>query len=402
MTYRSHSTAPNRYFDHLYDPLYTASSCRDVWRENYMALRRSAPVQIFPVYKNMFTELTYESRNQYSLLQNPVPFEPSGIEVKTELLNIAGNVVGHDRPKYFANPITNEKTLSVQLADPKPSTSNIEPRTRTTACQTLYRESSAQTLPWLPEAILRQQENKTPELLQMAGMIDGNEYPGEKEIEIIERARCRREWEERLPPITSPDELTKRKPVMEAFEWDQLMQQETEIDRCQRLRYEMVERMMYDRETNNQNSSQAKLENSLRRLRTMHEKKLEKMRLEHARNMRKLERRHKSTVKSVAAVKKEMELVDYIETITVPLPPKRRLSPAGATKFESEYLTQTEYRPVTNIQKYLKPRTPLWKPKEEVKETQKGVWSDKFLGELYESLKVGKPKQSGVIIIDFF
>lgn len=388
MTYRSHSTAPNRYFDHLYDPLYTTSSCRDVWRENYMALRRSAPIQIFPVYKNMFTELTYESRNQYSLLQNPVPFQSDGSAIKTEIYEITADVTGHDRPKYFSNPMTNEKTVSVQLAEPEPQKLELEPRTRTLGCQTLYRESSAQTLPWLPEAILRQQENKTPELLQMAGLLDSNEYPGMKEVEIIERARYRKEWEEKLPPPSCPDDLAKRKAVLEGFEWDQLMQQETEIDRCQRLRYEMVMRMMNDRDSYNQNNSQAKLENSLKRLRTQHEKKLEKMRLEHARNMRKLERRHKNIVKTAAAAKKEVELVDYIETITVPLPPRRRSSPVDGTKFESEYLSQTEYRPITNVQKYLKPREPLWKPKEEVKETQKGVWSDKFLGELYESLKV--------------
>lgn len=48
----------------------------------------------------------------------------------------------------------------------------------------------------------------------------------------------------------------------------------------------------------------------------------------------------------------------------------------------------------TSIQKYLKPREPLWKPKEEVKETQKGLWTDKFLGQLYDSLKVTSLKKS--------
>lgn len=33
-------------------------------------------------------------------------------------------------------------------------------------------------------------------------------------------------------------------------------------------------------------------------------------------------------------------------------------------------------------------REPLWKPKKETQETQKGLWNDKFLGDLYDSLKV--------------
>lgn len=73
MTYESHIKAPNRAFDHLYDPLFCTADVRNVQQENMSALIRTAPVAIYPIYENMFTDLPQLPRNTYSLLQNPLP-----------------------------------------------------------------------------------------------------------------------------------------------------------------------------------------------------------------------------------------------------------------------------------------------------------------------------------------
>lgn len=77
MTYKGHLKAANRAFDHLYDPLFVAADIKDIQRENVSALIRTAPVNIYPVYANMFTDLPQCPRNLCALQQNPLPVNPS-------------------------------------------------------------------------------------------------------------------------------------------------------------------------------------------------------------------------------------------------------------------------------------------------------------------------------------
>lgn len=82
MTYKGHTKAANRAFDHLYDPLFLTADAKDVHRENMRALIRTAPVSIYPIYENMFTDLPQYQRNVCTLQQNPLP---------TKQTSMAGN-----------------------------------------------------------------------------------------------------------------------------------------------------------------------------------------------------------------------------------------------------------------------------------------------------------------------
>lgn len=73
MMYKGHITAPNRAFDHLYDPLYLTADIKDIHKQNRSALTRTAPVNIYPIYENMFTDLNQCPRNIYTFQQNPLP-----------------------------------------------------------------------------------------------------------------------------------------------------------------------------------------------------------------------------------------------------------------------------------------------------------------------------------------
>lgn len=42
----------------------------------------------------------------------------------------------------------------------------------------------------------------------------------------------------------------------------------------------------------------------------------------------------------------------------------------------------------TNLRKYIEPKEDIAKPKEQMKEVAQGLWTDKYLKQLYESLKV--------------
>lgn len=139
MSYRSHAAAPSRVFDHLYDPIFTTSDPKNVYKENCIALTRSAPIHVYPVYKSMFSELNHEQRNCYAYQKNILPhFSYTNNPTSTKL-----SVCGADRSKFFSNPMGNVRTINVGLmADESVVESIAETQTvkfRSTSIQTTYR-----------------------------------------------------------------------------------------------------------------------------------------------------------------------------------------------------------------------------------------------------------------------
>lgn len=112
MSYRSHVAAPSRVFDHLYDPIFRTSDSKNLYKENCIALTRSAPIRVYPVYNSMFSELSYEERNCYAYQKNVLPF----IAPEKELMNDkCSTISGTDRPKFFSNPLSNIRTINIGL-----------------------------------------------------------------------------------------------------------------------------------------------------------------------------------------------------------------------------------------------------------------------------------------------
>lgn len=133
------------------------------------------------------------------------------------------------------------------------------------------RESSAQTHPWLPEitciADTDEDNENFPEVVYVADLIDSTiTYPGLREVEIVERARKRRMWENALPPIESADDIPSRAAALEAFEWEEWLAREKEINECQQARLKIVADLMAKRETKHLKDTNQKLENCKRRI----------------------------------------------------------------------------------------------------------------------------------------
>lgn len=268
-----HRKAPGRFFDHVYDPLYTLSGSRDLWRKNVKSLAISGQLQIYPVYKTMFTDLPWRPRNYYVRQRNVLPYDNSQIQAvpehcrhqqSREIGNAGQNVGGVDRAKFFNIPLGNTKTISLHLdmkhimeckcAGPAGNAADKlsirSPQHKTVGMQTMYRETSAQTKPWLPPARIAENEPETPEIVYVAELMrDDPEggMPGIYEAEMVARARKRRAWEKSLPAISTFDEWNQRKLVLEAFEWEEWIGRENKIDYCQRLRLGIVKQMMMDR-----------------------------------------------------------------------------------------------------------------------------------------------------------
>lgn len=140
MTYRSHTAAPSRVFDHLYDPIFTTSDPKNVYKENCIALTRSAPIHVYPVYRSMFSELNQEERNCYAYQKNTLPHFPLINTFPTPQHQTS--VTGPDRAKFFSNPMGNIRTINVGLMADE-SVESIEEaqvvRFRSTTVQTTYR-----------------------------------------------------------------------------------------------------------------------------------------------------------------------------------------------------------------------------------------------------------------------
>ena len=99
-------------------------------------------------------------------------------------------------------------------------------------------------------------------------MIDSITYPGLREVEIVERARKRRSWEMVLPPIRNPEEIASRVAAVEAFEWEEWIAREKDINECQQARLKIVADIIVQREKKHLDATNQKLENCKKRILT--------------------------------------------------------------------------------------------------------------------------------------
>lgn len=70
----------------------------------------------------------------------------------------------------------------------------------------------------------------------------------------------------------------KRRTVLEAFEWEQWISREEEIEDCQQLRLDLVKRLMKKRHNKIKISSEAKMQNTKTRIEQENMKKIKKIR----------------------------------------------------------------------------------------------------------------------------
>lgn len=399
MAYRSHTAGSSRTFDHLYDPNYITSDYKDVWKANYTSIQNSGVLSIYPIYKSMFSDLARKSRNQYMMTQNPLPFYPfygGGDDNKSSK---KPDVLGCERIKFFDQPIKQIKNSKIIEEDDCPETTKLEnsshqEKNREIGCQTIYRESSAQTKPWMPNAVITDCESELPEIIYVADLITGDKNPGVAEANIVERARRKRIWERTLPPLRSVKDWDKRRVALEAFEWEQWVAREDDIHDCQRLRMEIVDKLLKQRKNKLDSSYEQKLRNTKNRAQIERDKKVDSLKNKYQRSIRKLDLKHKNISKKYKATDIATEHIDKASDLYGPqlrfgTHPRQKHYSTHKSQFEArlEGLERFETKP-TNIQRFLKQKEKLWKSKEPSKEVHKGFWSDDFLQKLYSSLTV--------------
>mmetsp|Transcript_42490 Transcript_42490/g.85191 ORF Transcript_42490/g.85191 Transcript_42490/m.85191 type:complete len:647 (-) Transcript_42490:348-2288(-) len=130
-------------------------------------------------------------------------------------------------PEVLFAPVEAEQALELPQPEPEPLTKDVE-------CQSMYRETEAQTNPYTPEYVVPAGTN--PEVLTLQSLTFGNGLPaGLNEVKMIERARAKREFEASLPPMTDEVSLALRRKMMgeqELRDWnvreEQILEVQTE------------------------------------------------------------------------------------------------------------------------------------------------------------------------------
>ena len=104
-----------------------------------------------------------------------------------------------------------------------------------------------------------------PEIVYVADIIESVSYPGIKEVEVVERARKRRVWEMTLPPLKTADEIPTRVAALEAFEWEEWIAREKDINECQQVRLQIVADLIEKREQKCKSDGDLKIQNCKKR-----------------------------------------------------------------------------------------------------------------------------------------
>jgi len=151
----------------------------------------------------------------------------------------------------------------------------------------MYRESEAQTEPYTPEYVT--EKGTIPELLTLASLSYNRGLPaGLAEVEMIERAREKRTWEQSMPGLDDVNNLHKRRAMMEELERREWVIREKEIEKLQQVRLQVLKQILEKREDDNTKTNTERLNAIWSKKQVAKEGKFKKMRTENIKALRKL------------------------------------------------------------------------------------------------------------------
>ncbi|XP_043330937.1 cilia- and flagella-associated protein 91 isoform X4 [Cervus elaphus] len=111
---------------------------------------------------------------------------------------------------------------------------------------------------------------------------------GQAEVEMIERAREKRAWEDTLPPLSDTSQFEKRRRMMNAMERKEWAFREQEIEKLQEMRLEVLKELLKKRDENQNEVNMARLNAQWSKLQEAKEAKLAQIQRKHVSAIRKL------------------------------------------------------------------------------------------------------------------
>ncbi|GMH92778.1 hypothetical protein TrST_g5199 [Triparma strigata] len=282
-------TIEQRAYDHLYDPVYTTP-------ETGLYRQSNAPVK--------------------------AAAEPGN------------DVSGTARHKYFKQPLVphlHAVAPEVLLAptakqDPlAPPAMEDEPLTKAVGVQTKYRDSEAQTNPYTPQFVVREDQEE-PEVMMLDGLGEGSLPAGAKEVSMIERAREKRALEASLPPITDEASLNLRKRLMEQQELREYSLREAEFDAMREKRLTVLRKAIDERDASNEFLAEQRVEALRQRKMEQRDKALTNIQNRRIKALRKLSKARKDvpTVGALGSRKNRDIIGEYADFSSKVYAPIRR------------------------------------------------------------------------------
>ncbi|XP_013174377.1 PREDICTED: protein MAATS1-like [Papilio xuthus] len=301
-----------RAHDYLFDTSYVVSGARDYARAAFRAAMSSAQVSVHPVYSTMFSELREFPRVE--VVYHPNCRLPSHVDCSYDAYQDRQKearsipLPDPNSGKYYFTFCAVPKKIALQLKsatpDFKPPTpycpSKYGGRPKNKGTQSLYRESSAQTIPWQAEARPAEDCETTPEVLFLDKLQWGPGHPYRQgdlpadfhTTEIINKMRHARKWMELVDKGQFPGWMKKRDDIIKDVETKDWIFREAEIDELQDIRLVLLHRL----QTEQRRRRTSRVSNKLAKL--WHEKKkemdrkVEIIRRTRDRELRKLSARH--------------------------------------------------------------------------------------------------------------
>ncbi|XP_017037418.1 uncharacterized protein [Drosophila kikkawai] len=267
--------------------------------------------------------------------------------------------------------------------------------------QTLYRESSAQTLPYLPE-VSDAEVAETLELFSLPTVLCGDQPPGLHEVEILDRARKRWSFSNALKihykrmnnRARKLAMTTKYKAILEAFEWEQWIEREEYIQECQMMRLNIVIKMFDKREREMHAASKSRIESACERIEQRRQAGLRKNEIEFQRGMRRLELQVTKTPRKWVKQTPMQALGSSCSEFYGPMmrhgvdPARRNFETVTGRKAFDMRIDDLEKRVnMRNLKCPFRKLKDLSKPKEYVREYEQNFCNEANLQKLFESLK---------------
>ncbi|XP_037934373.1 uncharacterized protein LOC119668803 [Teleopsis dalmanni] len=291
--------------------------------------------------------------------------------------------------------------INLEFPQPKKPEKEVKVGPVTRGTQTIYRVSSAQTVPYLPEVKNDPEEFVRLELFKLPKLLDGVKRPGVYEVEVLERERKRWDFLKELKEqfrqeVKTQKELihaSKHQKILEAFEWEQWIAREEYIQECQMLRLEIVIRMFNKREKEIITRSDLRVTLTTNRLLAAYDKEVKKINVEHKREMRRIEwqiekKKLSSESRNITHELSYPGSEFYAPHIRFGVNPKRLHFTGGRMAYEAR-MADLENK-VVNMKNLVCPFAKLkrWaKPKQLLTEVEQNFCSDKNLKKLYDTLK---------------
>eukprot|EP00753_Platysulcus_tardus_P015910 PLAT5336.4.p1 GENE.PLAT5336.4~~PLAT5336.4.p1 ORF type:complete len:717 (+),score=376.62 PLAT5336.4:82-2232(+) len=292
--------AASRKYDHVYDPTYIVSSAKD----HYRTVRAAAfgGVERVADSRNMFSDVSGYPRHTYRFsAKSDLPahvsqrYRPGGgggggggaAGMHSKPVDIS-----RDRHLFFKRPVVpylQAMPPEVVLASAAPAGGAVAAAAhgpgaaaasreasrrgegkreeggagadskRTVGVQTMYRDSEAQTDPYTPDFTVRPGDE--PEVLTLATLTHDHGLPaGLAQVQMIERARKKREFEASLPPATDEASFELRRRMLEEQEIREWRERELEIEKLQDARLKLLQAAILERDRENAYVAEQRIE----------------------------------------------------------------------------------------------------------------------------------------------